>query len=394
MTPAIDNLKISRRIFLVYSISYALIIAVSIVGTLVSGSLPDQVGGYQLTRNAFDVYVIEYGKYVIYSVVLYSIFYIATAINFEFYYQPTGIIFDRLIFIISAFHLYLMSMGYGSVLRDAQLSNWVFIKLSALLQPYFLILIYLYINIKSDRIFYKIILTMYFVSAFISGFLMTLLFYMAPIFIIRYNSFFSRNFIKIFIGLTFLAPFYRILKYLYTVNFDLGSIERIGIIDVYLQSFVGIIDRFNFINNSYLYSKYQSYFDELLSRVEFSPFFQSYFGNLICKIFTSSESSSINEYATYLIYNNFESYSFFPISSYFNSNIGLGMGLVLYLFGIVIFTTIISDYLDPTKHLLILSFVVIFVLGYSGWVWPLNNYVQALIVYGLLKKIVGYRWSY
>lgn len=387
-----DELIVSRRIMLGYVAFYILMVTISIVATFQRGFLPDQVGGYPILEDEIFLYLKEYIYFTMYSAVLYVIFYTSFVLKVDFKIQQNKMYVDYIIAAAVLFHLYLLFLGYGSVIRDVQLSNWIFVKLNSFLQPYFLILIYLYINVQSKKNIYRTILMLYIISAFISGFFMTLLFYIAPILIIRNYEFFSKHFKKISLIFIVTIPLYRILKYLYTVDFKFSNIENLEFKEIYIQSFVGIIDRFNFINNSSLYYKYSNYFTDLLSRSEFNPLYQSYSGNFFYKFLNSGAVQSINESATYIIYKNFESYSFFPVSTYFYFNVSLGFYLLIYLLVALLLSIILSIYLDNNRHLLLLTFIVFFIMGYAGWLWALNNFIQALIVYALITKVSNFKW--
>ncbi len=302
---------------------------------------------------------------------------------------------------IAFLYLYAMLIDVATVKSSTGSSRAVEL-LMAFFQPYFLILLYLYSFIRSRTVFYWFILLLYIVGSFYSGFLLGLMFYIAPLFFLDILKIKLRYKFLIFLLLLSILFIYKILKWLWLNEISVSDFSEfaeksgagsVGEYYFWINLSKGIISRFDVASSIALYnSKFEYQISLLSNELRFSPIFQGYIGSLFYKLFVANDLGSLNSEINYLLYSSDDSYLVFPLPMYFKFGFFYGVGVILYAIAVISTCMKICNYLPYKRNLWILCSIVFYITVFPGWFWALLNFAQSLLLFAFVMLFVcGYK---
>lgn len=275
----------------------------------------------------------------------------------------------------------------GSIIRgesDNRLLDLSF----ALFQPFYVLIVYFYAREGPSRLVHKLTFLFFVGACILSGFTGYLL-YISPFLYSALRGRIGRKAAAILLAFGFtLLPAIRMLKFLYINGFDKFDVITNDLGKSYLAFMEIVIDRFSFIPNVILISDNSESFRKMMHS-EYLPFFQGYIGSLVHKIFAGSTVENINSAVNYMISGLEDSNSTFPLISYFDLSVPLGVGVLAY--GLLVNTALmfLLSLVVRRQRLFFLGLVVSYTLLVGGWFWPYLNFVQAVVVF--LCVHLGYK---
>jgi hypothetical protein len=277
----------------------------------------------------------------------------------------------------------------GSIIRGDGNENRYLDLAFALLQPFYLLIIYFYAREGESHLIHKMTFLFFVIACILSG-LTGYLLYISPFLYSTLRRRIGRNMAGVLLGFGFtLLPAIRMLKFLYINGFDKIDVITGDLGKSYLAFMEIVIDRFSYIPNVIFISDNAEVFRKMMHS-EYLPFFQGYGGSLIHKIVSGGAVENINSAVTNMITGLDDSNSTFPMISYFDLSGWLGTGVLMY--GLIVNTVLmlLLAIVLRRERLLFLGLVVSYTLLLGGWFWPYMNFVQAVIVFFGIQ--VSYRF--
>lgn len=279
----------------------------------------------------------------------------------------------------------------GSIIR-ADSDNRLLDLAFALFQPFYLLIVYFYAREGPSRLVHKLTFVCFVVACILSGFTGYLL-YISPFMYSALRRRIGGKAATVLLGFGFtLLPAIRMLKFLYINGFDKFDVITDDLGKSYLAFMEIVIDRFSFIPNVVFISDNAETFRRMMHS-EYLPFFQGYIGSLTHKIFAGSTVENINSAVTYMITGLEDSNSTFPLISYFDLSLPLGLGVLAYGLAVNTALMFLLSLVVRPQRLFFLGLVVSYTLLVGGWFWPYLNFVQAVVVFiciHLAYKVLKY----
>ncbi|MBV8660650.1 MAG: oligosaccharide repeat unit polymerase [Candidatus Dependentiae bacterium] len=308
--------------------------------------------------------------------------------------DESGIV-DYIILFLQIFSIGVVSLtNTGTVFRGDENHSRLADLIFAFTQPFYLSILYFYSRSNSKAKILNINLLLFMISCYASGFL-GYFFYIIPLIFLKFNVRIKKYLTCSFVILSILIfPFIRILKYSFISRQKFNDIlfndPDQGPIFVYLKFARIVIDRFSNVANYIYIEKYASYLQQLLVH-DFYPFFQSYPGSLVHKLWYGYAPKNINEFIYHSFSKNYGSNSTFPLFSYFSLSLNLGISILLYSLLILSITTLIlSKFLGRQELIFLIGFTGYTLLA-GGWFWPYMNFLQAGIIYTCMLYLINYK---
>lgn len=280
----------------------------------------------------------------------------------------------------------------GSIIRDGN-SNRTIELIFALIQPFYLSIIYLYVFFNSKSKVFKLNFILLFVNLILSGFVGYILF-IIPFMLKWYTRKFSLKSIIIILPLLLVClPFLHVLKFL--IKYNMSFIEMYHWLDLekILAFSRSIVDRFSYIPNTIFIKEHADYFYNFIHQPHNYPIFQGYIGSIIEKSIISTPVGNINGELSSLLYGQSSSNSTFSLLSYFHVDIIYGILTLIYSLLLATILKILISILIVTKrednYMSYLFFIPTYLYLLQGWYWPFMNFIQAIIIFiivGVLFK--------
>ncbi|WP_275723455.1 oligosaccharide repeat unit polymerase [Vibrio furnissii] len=270
----------------------------------------------------------------------------------------------------------------GNMFRDGY-SNRMLDIAFALIQPFYLSLIYFYVFQGSKSMHYKFNALIYVIACLFTGFT-GYLFFAVP-FVLK-KAVERIGWMKILCiapFALFLMPLLHVYKFM--LKYEMSIIEMYEWLDVerMLAFSRSIVDRFSYIPNLIFIEEHSTFFYDVISKPENMPIFQGYFGSLLEKVFVARSSGNVNAAVSGLLYENSSSNTTFSLLSYIHVDLSYGLVVSVYSFGLFLFLKFILDLLVVGKdnYLSYLLFAFSYLYLFQGWFWPYCNVIQAGILF-------------
>ena len=253
----------------------------------------------------------------------------------------------------------------------------------ALLQPQYLVLLYIYYFADSKAYLYKINFIIFIFSIVLTGFTGYLLFFLP--FIVHYllkRIGMLRLIIFIIIGLPFL-PLLRIYKHMLKYDITIHDMfERLDF--AYILKFARVmIDRFNYTQNMMFISEKKAFFLELFNDKAdiYNPLYQGYLGSFFHKIIFHVPVGNIHAQLQYMITGIADSNPFFPLFAYYLVDKDFGMIVLGYAIILSLLLYLIIESIQNNFYFEYLLFIILYLYLLGGGFWELMNFFQALILF-------------
>lgn len=327
-------------------------------------------------------------------------------LHYQLSLKKDGWFFDFVMLLISIF--YFLSVVYfkvgviGISLSESNASKIV-IYVFAILQPVYLIAIYLFVNIRNANLTYYFILVLYSLSISVSGITTPLIFIFVLILILIDNKITKLTFNKVFafllLGLA-LYPFIRLLKFViigYNSElvggtqqdmffvYQLMSDKYNGFIDMYFSYLVLSLERIQHVANvSFIIDNY-SVLNNYLGHTESYNFItENWVGKVIGAIIYPEISwngyKTINyHFANYITPGEWASQT--GLIGRFLLEITNLPEMILFVIISYLLVSCLSNQISIDKYISVLSCLIMFIMLCHGWFNEVIKYIQALFVY-------------
>ncbi|WP_347255932.1 oligosaccharide repeat unit polymerase [Brachymonas denitrificans] len=292
--------------------------------------------------------------------------------------------YAHLIFLLIAASLLAMVLffGIGSIERIEGGRNRALELIFAATQPYYLLIIYLLVAYRSASKYYYITLILFFLSASISGFV-GYFFYLMPVFFHMLRNTGKIKIFLLFSAAALTAPLIRYAKFFYlNTLFESEFIPELSP-ELYVTFVDIVIDRFSMISEASVL-KQNTIALERLWGMHYEPIFQSYPGSFIYKAFFSGTVGNPNSLTAQLITGSTDWNSVLPMMSYFNISLGTGLTALAYSLIISVIFIFAASFVFKNGELLFISIIPTYLLVFGGWHWPFANFLQAMILAGII----------
>jgi len=260
----------------------------------------------------------------------------------------------------------------------------------ALIQPSYLIVIYIYFFKNSKHLFFRINIVIFLISIFLTGFTGHILWFLPFILDFILKKFKIMHLMMTIVLCILFLPILRMYKDMLKYGYDFTYLIH-AIHVQYFVYFRGLIDRFNFVPNIEFINQNREYFSGLLLQPSYNPFYQGYIGSLFHKIIYHTQVESIHTQVQYLITGLRDSGATFPLISYINIDYLFGVLVCIYYLSLGIILLYIIKILSKNNfYFQYLIFLELFLLLIPGWLWSFMNFFQATLLFVGLLTIIKY----